>query len=234
MPRLCSKWILGALLLVGVLGLACSDKGTEPKPANYRLYVAKTGNPEGWVAVVDCATDSIVDTLRYGFQQDGVGVVASPDGRYLAVTGSGRPPLIWDVSGRAPIGYLTAPMLAPLFIPEARIVVGPQWDSTIIFSMPAFTPSSVWRVEIIQAQRIPGTTWIIGTDFRGVPDPHDDWSKLAIVDYSLGREIDSVVIERDDEGVGFQVARFTLSPDGRRLYALGGSAGGAVPAWLRP
>jgi hypothetical protein len=229
MPRSFAKWILGAALLAGGLALACAtERGLEPKPANYRLYVAKTGNPEGWVAVVDCATDSVVDTLRYGFQRDGVGVVASPDGRYLAVTGSARRPLIWDVAGRSPAGYLSSPMLPPSFLPEAQSIIGTHspYESTLVFSTPSLSPLKPWPVGLVWAQRVPRKSWVMGVDFRGTPPPGDDWSKLAIFDCQKSREIDSIIIEPDDHGVGFQVARFTLSPDGRRLYALGGSAGG--------
>ncbi|MEW5701392.1 MAG: hypothetical protein AB1792_04100 [Candidatus Zixiibacteriota bacterium] len=221
-----SKGILSTMLLAGALALACSDKGTEPKPGSYRLYVAKTGDPEGWVAVIDCATDSVVDTLRYGFQRDGMGIVASPDGKYLAVTGSGRRPLIWDVAGGAPIGYLSVPMMPPAFLPDIHAVVGTPFDSTLVYSLPTLAPTTTWPVELIWAEKVPGKPWVMGIDQRQSSVPNDDESKLAIFDYQENQEIDSVIIEPDDQGVGFQVTRFTLSPDGRRLYAVGGGAGG--------
>jgi len=227
MPRSLSRWIIGASLLAGGLALACAtERGLEPTPGEYWLYAAVPGDPEGWIAVIDCATDSIVDTLRYGFQRGGVGVVASPDGRYLAVTGSGRPPLIWDVARRMPIGYFSAPTLPPTFLPDAHLVIGTPYESTLVFSLPSVTPMGAWPVELYNAQKVPGRSWVMGTDHRGYPPPGDDWSKLAIYDYAKGREIDSVIISPDEQGVGFQILTFCLSPDGRRLYALGGGAGG--------
>ncbi|MEW5700745.1 MAG: hypothetical protein AB1792_00755 [Candidatus Zixiibacteriota bacterium] len=229
MARMWSKGVLGGLLLAAVLALACAtERGLEPTPANYRLYVAKTGDAEGWVAVVDCASDSVVDTLRYGFQHDGIGVVASPDGKYLAVTGSGRPPLIWDVVGRTPIGYLSSPIIPPLFLPDAELVVGTHapYESTLVFSAPALAPRRAWPVGLVWAQRIPKKPHVMGVDFRGLPPPGDDGSKLAIFDYRQGSEIDSVIIEPNDEGMGVQVAHFTLSSDGRRLYVIGSAPGG--------
>jgi WD40 repeat protein len=197
----------------------------EPGPGKYRLYAAVPGDPDGWIAVIDCATDSVIDTLRYGFQRT-PGVVASPDGRYLGVIGSGRPPLIWDVASRAPIGYFSAPTLFPTFLPEARLVIGTPYESTLVFSLPSLTPMDAWPVELVDAQRVPGRSWVMGAEHRGYPPPGDDWSKLAVYDYAEGREIDSVIISPDEQGVGFQVSNFCLSPDGRRLYALGGGAGG--------
>ncbi|MEW5702068.1 MAG: hypothetical protein AB1792_07565 [Candidatus Zixiibacteriota bacterium] len=89
MPRSWSKGILGALLLAGAVALACSDKGTEPKPAGFNIYIAGTYWTDPYdvqsrvdqVYVVNGDGFGMVDSIR--FPSPPLEAVPSPDGRWL-------------------------------------------------------------------------------------------------------------------------------------------------------
>lgn len=79
MPRSWSKGIAGTLLLPGAL--ACSGKGTDPKPVKYNVYVGC--DERGVIYVLDTDSLAVTDSLigigpTYGME-------VSPDGRWLYV-----------------------------------------------------------------------------------------------------------------------------------------------------
>jgi len=214
--------VLRALAGVALAILACEvlpgcNKGTDPKPLpKYLLYAATTasGSSEGWVAVIDCATDSVIDSISRGFQSE-PGIVASPDGKYFAVLGSGRPPEIFDAVTRTQIKYLSSPSIGPLFLPSARIVLSPGPDSTLVYDIPGFNLKEVW----------PRPQWDIepvgslGRFASAKPTRPDPYPVEFVIFNPDGSPIDSFVISPDSDTL--QVApTFTFSPDGTRFYGV--------------
>ena len=224
--RLGLREVFGAAAAVVVLAslLGC-DKGTGPKPApKYLLYaamVAPQGQANGFIAVIDCETDSIIDSVKNLSEHPGV--VASPDGKYLAAISAGSPPLIIDAVNRTRIKSLAAPGLLPLFLPDAGILVYPDFDSTCVYSVPEFVVKEVWPRPRFVVEHGPGKGHLATIERRG--DNLRDRSKLVIFEYLNYRAVDSVVIDPDAQDVGFQIMNFTFSPDGARLYATGGQRG---------
>jgi len=81
MLRSLSRWTIGASLLAGGLMLACSDKGTDPKPLKYNVYVGC--DERGVIYVLDADSLTVTDSLV------GIGptrsMALSPEGRWLYV-----------------------------------------------------------------------------------------------------------------------------------------------------
>jgi DNA-binding beta-propeller fold protein YncE len=206
-------------------GLYCCDKGTGPKPnPKYLLYAAMDAPQDeatGFIAVIDCETDSIIDSVKN--VSSNPGIVASPDGKYFAALSGGSPPLIFDASSRTRIGSLAARGFGPLFLPDAAIAVCPDNDSAIVYGIPDFTVKEVWPRPRFKLERGPGPGRLSSVERRGA-DLFDK-SKLVMYDYRTGLAVDSVIIDPDAGDVGFQLYQFSFSPDATRLYAVGGQRG---------
>jgi len=210
-----------ALALLGCAVLAGCDKPTKPKPTTKcLLYAGMTASTEPWdgfIAVIDCETDSIIDSVMPTSHFPGPGVIVSPDGKYFATLIVG-PSEIFDAATRLPVAtLLTAGM--PLFLPDAGILLCLVHDSTLVYDMPGFTLRQSWSRIQGEAVRVPGRQQVAALDRGG-----EGRAKLLFFDYVNYRAVDSVTIT-DAQGIGFQIMSFTFSPDGTRLYATGGQIG---------
>jgi len=211
-----------ALALLGCAVLEGCDKGIDPKPTpKYLLYATMNGYPTGSIAVIDCETDSVINYVKN--MSGNPGVVASPDGRYFAALASGAPSQIFDAATRMPVGLLATPGL-PLFLPDAGLLLCPREESTLVYDIPGFTLRESWPRPRDAAERVPGQQQVAAVDWRSWGHG-EDLSKLVFFDYVNYRAVDSLIIEPDSQGIGFQIIHFTFSPDGTRLYALGGQTG---------
>jgi hypothetical protein len=228
MPRSYAKWILGASLLAGGLTLACAtERGLEPKPGQYRLYVGMDASirekPQGYILTIDCATDSVADSLGYGFGSQVGWVVVSPDGRYLVVDPHGQP-WVWDLRSRQVIATLPTRLLSALFVPDESVLLGVVWDSTLVFSVPSFELIEILPVQLVGAQLIPGTSRVIGAASEtGMPN------SLVVYDYRRRRIVDTLPEDSAEDAQGFSLGGFVLSPDGERLSGFRTDSGGC---WL--
>ncbi|MBI5866755.1 MAG: hypothetical protein HZB43_00435 [candidate division Zixibacteria bacterium] len=205
-----------ALLVAIAMSLISCSKGTESKPTTkYVLYAAMHGYAEGWIAVIDCSTDSIIDSVSRGFQSDPE-VVVSPDGSYFAVMCSGRPAEIFDGVSRTQIRYLSAPSLPPVFVPSEKIIICPQFDSALVYGIPEFTLKAVWERPRWFAERL-GTSGLVASADR----QHGQMSHSSyryVVYSSSGTPVDSFVISPDSGTQLIVDLPFTFSPDGTRFY----------------
>jgi len=120
---------VGLSLALLVVSSGCDGKGPEPRPVEYLLYAGMIATPpetpEAFVAVIDCQTDSIVDSIFHGFPS-AVLAGASPDGRFFATKSATQPPvLIWDAATKLPIAELPRfiEALSPAFLPDAGILL---------------------------------------------------------------------------------------------------------------
>jgi DNA-binding beta-propeller fold protein YncE len=181
----------------------------------YLLYATMDGYPTGSIAVVDCETDSIINYIRN--LTGSPGVIASPDGRYLAVIGSG-PPYIFDAVTLSPIKPLSTSGY-PLFLPDAGIVLCAGRDSTTVYSLPDFIARETWQRHLDQPTPVPGRQQValVGRALDG------NRSKLLFYNYLSTQAVDSIVMEPRPQsaGSGFQIFDFAFSLSGERLYALG-------------
>lgn len=212
-------WLARLAITAWVLSsLTSCESGIQPQPEpEYLLYAAMHGYSEGWIAVINCATDSVIDSITHGFQT-GPGIVACPDGKYFAVLGSGRPPEIFDAVTRTPLTSLSAPSLPPVFLPSERIIICPQFDSSLVYNIPGFNLKEVWA-------RPRWMTGPLGSSGRvaSADNQHDSMSHPSyqyVVFDSNGAPIDSFAI-RPDSGTLLQVdLPFTFSQDGTHFYGI--------------
>lgn len=227
--KILTNWLV--LTALAGSGLACNGKGLEPQPAKYLLYAGMIATPpetpQAFVAVIDCETDSIIDSIFYDFGS-AVGVGASPDGKYFATVSSRQPPVtIWEAASRLPLAELPRITGAgvPLFLPDAALMLAEDLQETRLYRLPGFELDTVVQVELRRAQRIPCTHRVIGVDTR-MGEYYPDDSKLAVFDYVTREEVDSIIINPGPAGVGFQFTSFDVTSDGQALYACGGQREG--------
>jgi hypothetical protein len=140
--------LLGLLFLVA----GCHDNGTGPEPAEYLLYAGMAMDwpetPEPFVAIIDCQIDSVIDSLFYSFE-GAVTASGSPDGRFLGTQSAADPPVvIWDAATKEPLAGLPkfTGALAPLFVPDAGLVITPERGVTRISNSFAFSESQAATV----------------------------------------------------------------------------------------
>ena len=222
-------WLARLAITAWVLSsLTSCESGIQPQPEpKYLLYAAMQGSTEGWIAVIDCTADTLIDSIGRGFYNP-PGIVASPDGKYFAVLGSGRPPELFDAITRSQIKYLSAPALGVLFLPSAQIVLSPTFDSTIVYQIPGFARKEVWVRPRWLIEPVGSSGRIGSADHQHDSMPHPS---LSYVIYSAdGNPVDSLVINPDSAN-RLEIGRAsTFSPDGTRFY--GTVFGSGVPMSL--
>lgn len=219
--QIARRWSGLMILIVALTFSIGCESGTEPEPQpGYLLYAAMHGTSEGWIAVIDCATDSVIDSIAHGFQT-GPGVVASPDGKYFAVLGSSRPPEIFDAVSRTQIKYLAAPALKALFLPAEQLVISPDYSSTRVYSMPGFQLRETWLRPRWFTEPVGSLGRFASLDSQSEQPPRNDLHKIVIFSPD-GAPIDSFSIIQGNAALN--VHCFTFSPDGTRFY--GGVYGG--------
>lgn len=210
-----------------------NERAIAPTPQHYRLYAGMHGgpaNPSGWIGVFDCDTDSLVDSLTYPGMSAAYGGYASPDGKYLATQEAGRQTRIWDIQNGTQVVMLPRSHFSVTFFPEDSLALASAVDSTYIYRLPSFDLDTVIPIRLWYSKRIPNSTKILAISARGPTTRPVDLSLLVVFDISSRVLTDSIVIESDPEGFGFDVLSFDLSLTGSSLYAVGASPSGG--RWL--
>ncbi len=211
-------WFARLAISAGVLSsLTSCESGIQPQlEPRYLLYAAMHGVSEGSIAVIDCATDSVIDSVTRGFQSS-PGVVASPDGKYFAVLGSNRPPEIFEASSRTQITYLAAPSLPAVFLPSAHMILAPDYDSTRVYTIPGFEYRETWPRPCWLTEPAGSDGRTASLDSQREQPPRHDLHKIVVFDPN-GTPVDSFSIKHGDTALS--IGAFTFSPNGNRFYAL--------------
>lgn len=226
-------WRLILIVTSGCLANCANERAIAPIPQHYRLYAGMHGgpaNPSGWIGVFDCDSDSLVDSLTYPGMSVAHAGYASPDGKYLATQEAGRQTRIWDIQNGTQVVMLPRSHFSVSFFPEDSLVLASAVDSTYIYRLPSFDLDTVIPIRLWYSKRIPNSTKILAVSARGPTTRPVDLSLLVVFEISSRSLTDSIVIESDPEGFGFDVLSFDLSQTGNTLYAVGASPSGG--RWL--
>ena len=219
------KVVPSGVLLIIAVGLSCvTERGLEPSRVDYRLYVgirnigSSTASP--FVLAFDCQTDTVVDSLNGTFGNDLRGIFASKDGNYLVINTSG-PDYLWDLNANEAIGVLPASFASAEFVTllSREILVINRALSLSFFKPPSLEPYFVDTLQFAGARQIPGTQYLIG--LRDRESDEEPRQVLLLYDMELRHTTDTILIDLEMDGTAFYSIFFDVSPDGRRLYAVG-------------
>lgn len=220
-------------ITLGLLSRCSNERALAPVPQHYRLYAGMHGgpaNPSGWIGVFDCDTDSLVDSLSYPGMSVAYGGYASPDGKYLATQEAGRQTRIWDIQNGTQVVVLPRSHFSVTFFPEDSLALASAVDSTFVYHLPSFDVDTVIPIRLWYSRRIPNSTSVLAISARGSVTATVDRSLLLVFDTKSMSVTDSIVIESDPQGFGFDVFSFDLPQTGNMLYAVGASPAGG--RWL--
>jgi WD40 repeat protein len=220
-------------LLAGLamfLASCCEDCPTCPNgPEPYKGWLYAVDYWHGWVYQIDIETDSLVDSVCHELGTYDAGAIdVSQDGRYLAVVY--RNALghaftrIYDAQTLEVIIDLDD-YIIPVFVASENILLG-FGDSVKVYSMP--------DLNLLHADSIGQTGDPILVEEQslvyvwGIKRPASgDSSFIMAFDYKQWEIADTWIIS-DSVGNWFNIGRFDIHPDGKRLY-FGGYAG-TVPS----
>lgn len=208
------------VVIAAVVALSsCGDD--EPLPAVHYLLCAgihQVGG-DGWIAIIDCDTDSLVDSLGYPGMLGMLLVTGSSDGNFIASRESNRPTRIWDMRSMSRIAAIGSG--EPVFMPSLAIYVAARIDSLLIYSLPDFVVDTSIGLRMRHPTRMPGTTRIAAVRERGPLDQLGDLSQVVILDLSDRQLVDSFSIVGQGSAQPLQIADIATSSNGGNFYAIG-------------
>ena len=210
-----------AVVLLTALGLAlacASERGMDPEPERYRLYVSTTS----WnsrVYVVDTETDSLIDSTMATDGSTAWGDV-TPDGRYVLRHSYPLCTEVLDAATLTKVKDLPGCALFPAFAIDDGLILGTHSTGQIdIISYPEL---SLADTDTIVLEGNPRTR-------RPLVDPSRDLVYFALF-YGEG-QVDRVellawdyVRRQIQDQWDLPVNRFTIAPGTSRLYAIVGNA----------
>ena len=198
--------------------ISCSEERSQgPCPERDVLYVASWGMPHARIEAVDIKTDSILYTWSDTAFGEVVDIRAFPDGRHLMVFGAYNLPLIWNVELGTTVA--TLPRNHYDFVITDDFIVGFSFDGVDIYSAVTHELINSNAIELFYPVAIPGTDLIAGMNRRFLP--WEDRSFLVVFDLDQASPVDTIVVNPDQYGRGFQFQYMTASQDGRVLYCRG-------------
>ncbi|HUU46784.1 MAG TPA: hypothetical protein VM118_13725 [Acidobacteriota bacterium] len=224
-----------AVLLLAALGLtlACTtERGIQPEPEQYRLYVGMEGDGD-LVFAVDVANDSVVDSTAPRIFTASI-PLATPDGKYVLVQRVSEPSEVFNAADLSLITELPGGAYYITLALEEDLILGVR-DSCISYvSYPDF---GLVRTDTVRIEGNPLLLDPLEVDIqRGLlyafviirPQLYEYRFELLAWDYR-----NHEVHERWDFADAFperaiSISSFTLSPDRSRVYVFAGSRDGAV------
>jgi hypothetical protein len=223
------RWIVAILLSAGSIASSCSVERSLGPIAKQEVLVASSwGFPAARLEFVDPRTDSILFAIADTSIREVANITASNEGKYLAVASPYRNTSIWDVRDRHRVAEFGQRYHDILFSSGDKRVVGVRFDNVDIYSALDFALLTSVSLNIVYPVTIPSTNLIGGMSPRFLP--REDESMLILVDVVKGRPVDTIVIEPDQYGRGFQFGHTAPSPNGRVLFCRGVFPDG--PAYL--
>lgn len=125
---------------VGFGMISCAgDESNTPSPH----YILCAGiRPGGWIAVFDCDSDSLVDSLGYPGMLTPM-VYGSDAGDFLAAAESGRPTRIWDLRTRMQVKELLGPEQV-LFVTGQQLLIATRVNFTNFYELPSLELAPLW------------------------------------------------------------------------------------------
>lgn len=216
--------LAGLVTLAGVGGMfGCSqERALQPTPMSYRLYVSMISLRSGrdWhLLVLDCDTDSIVDSVYYNSWG---AVYASPSSPVIVIP-DGSVHKVYDPRSRAFVAAFPTQVGGAAFFPDlGRAAV--SGANTLILEDTTYAVRAVIEREIWNCKRISRTSHMIGRSPYG---PSGRYSSFTIADVLTGAIVDSFRINGVEGTSDFIFNDFDISPDGTRVYAWVGNADSA-------
>lgn len=200
----------------------CGDDDDPPPAVHYLLCagVHQIGG-DGWIAIIDCDTDSLVDSLGYAGMDLPSQVVGSNRGNYLAVVETGqRPTKIWDMSTRTIATEISGGI--PLFIDSENMYCQRSSDSVNFYQMPSFVRDTAIQLRWWFPELASNSRAVFAVHERG-PEGHlGDLTQIVRLSFASLSIVDSFSIPDGESAL--QVADISVRADGSTLYALGRAA----------
>lgn len=225
--------ILPVLILIafaGFLASCCEECPTCPDGTeSYKGWLYARDDWHNWVYRIDIETDSLIDSVSFEEGDYSIGAIdVSQDGRYLAVVYTKAPSRaftrIYDAQTLEFINDLDD-YIIPVFVASENILLG-FGDGLKIYSMP--------DLSLLYEDSIGQTSYPVLMEnqnliyVRSLKRPENSDSQFIMAfDYKQWEIADTWIIT-DSANNWFDIGRFDIHPDGKRLY-FGGFAG-TVPS----
>lgn len=218
-------FIRRVVVVIAAAFLAGGCENDDPPAVHYLLCagIHQIGG-DGWIAIIDCDTDSLVDSLGYPGMLGLSFMWGSPSGDFLLAGESGRPARAWDLRSRGEAAQVTGPHDA-LFLPDTQILVTSGNHITHVYSVPTFNLDTTLELSLLSLSPIPHTRSLLAIHRRGPYDELGDLSQLITLDLRGGVVTDSFFVADLGSSEPLQLKHVEISKDRSKHYVIGRAPG---------
>lgn len=213
--------------LVGLGGLACSsERSVTPLPVSYRLYAIAAIGGGMAIDVIDAEADSVMRRIPSAGLNSPDDLEISADGRYLVTFSGGVTSGIslFDLRTESIVASNLINTEYAAFVNATPLLAGILRDSIIVYTTPDLSIDTVIPSDIVYFVRTNKPRELLGVS-RHVTPTYYGIRRYSAENWKL---IDSFSLHSPVTNGPMAAFQAATSPDGERLYVLGGDGNGAA------
>lgn len=207
-----------AMIVLIIYCIGCGGKSPNTQSTQYVLVAGIHPSP-GWIAIFDCASDSLIDSLGYDGQSGLSFVWGSPSGDFLAVGEASRPARIWDLRSKSQVANIALLRWA-VFVPTAEKLLTFDGQYTRIYGMPNFEEDTTLDLSLIMPTRLPRTSLLLAIRPEGPRTAPQEMTEIVVIDCENRNIVDSFRLYGQESSQPMSVRYLEAAREGAEFYAL--------------